>query len=58
VDVGGVGVGDVGCLLPGLTLVWLVFQGLLLLSVNEGRYRKPLEGLLVAQSLVVGKAAT
>lgn len=45
-------------LLPGLILAWLVFQGLLLLSVNEGRYRKPLEGLLVAQSLVVAEAVT
>ncbi len=36
-------------LLPALLLVWLVVQGLFPLAVNEGRYRKPFEGMLVAQ---------
>jgi hypothetical protein len=40
-------------LLPALLLVWLLFQGLLPLAVNEGRYRKPFEGLLIAQCLLL-----
>jgi len=40
-------------LLPVLILVLLYFQGWMLLVPNEGRYRKPLEGLLVVQALVV-----
>jgi hypothetical protein len=36
-------------LLPVLMLVWFIVQGLTPISVNEGRYRKPFEGLLIAQ---------
>ena len=39
-------------LIPTLILVWLLIQGLSLLVVNEGRYRKPLEGLLITQTLL------
>jgi hypothetical protein len=44
-------------LLPTLLLVWFVVQGLLPLSVNEGRYRKPFEGLLIAQCLLLASGA-
>jgi 4-amino-4-deoxy-L-arabinose transferase-like glycosyltransferase len=40
-------------LLPVMIATWFVFQATLLLVLNEGRYRKPLEGLLVAQLLVL-----
>jgi 4-amino-4-deoxy-L-arabinose transferase-like glycosyltransferase len=40
-------------LLPLLIAAWFFFQAWLLISVNEGRYRKPLEGLLIAQTLVL-----
>ena len=40
-------------LLPMLIVTWFGFQAVSLLAVNEGRYRKPLEGLLVAQVLVL-----
>ena len=40
-------------LLPALLLAWFVVQGLFPLSVNEGRYRKPFEGLLIAQCLLL-----
>jgi hypothetical protein len=40
-------------LLPALILTWFVFQGLLPIAVNEGRYRKPFEGLLIAQCLLL-----
>jgi hypothetical protein len=40
-------------LLPTLILTWFVVQGVFPLSVNEGRYRKPFEGLLVAQCLLL-----
>lgn len=36
-------------LLPVLLLTWIVVQGLLPISVNEGRYRKPGEGILIVQ---------
>lgn len=39
--------------LPLLIAVWLFFQGWMLLVPNEGRYRKPLEGLLIVQMLVL-----
>jgi hypothetical protein len=43
-------------LLPALLLAWFVVQGLLPIAVNEGRYRMPFLGLLVAQSIcLVGK---
>jgi hypothetical protein len=37
---------------PALLATWFVCQGLLLLAVNEGRYRKPLEGRLIVEALV------
>ena len=40
-------------LLPLLIVAWFVVQGLFPLSVNEGRYRKPFEGLLIAQLLLL-----
>jgi hypothetical protein len=40
-------------LLPTLILTWFVVQGLIPLAPNEGRYRKPFEGLLLAQCLLV-----
>jgi len=40
-------------LLPLLIAIWFFFQAWLLISVNEGRYRKPIEGLLVAQVCVL-----
>lgn len=40
-------------LLPALILTWFVVQGLFPLAVNEGRYRKPFEGLLLAQCLLL-----
>lgn len=36
-------------LLTGVLGAWFVVQGLIPIAINEGRYRKPLEGLLVAQ---------
>ena len=35
-------------LLPSLILTWFIVQGLLPISVNEGRYRMPLIGLVIA----------
>jgi hypothetical protein len=40
-------------LLPALLGTWIVVQGVLPLSLNEGRYRKPFEGLLIAQCLAL-----
>jgi hypothetical protein len=40
-------------LLPLLIATWFFFQAWLLVSVNEGRYRKPIEGLLVAQTCIL-----
>jgi hypothetical protein len=40
-------------LLPILIVCWFAFQAVSLVAVNEGRYRKPLEGLLLAQVLVL-----
>lgn len=45
-------------LLPALILTWFIVQGLFPLSVNEGRYRKPFEGLLLAQCLLLAAGAT
>jgi hypothetical protein len=39
-----------------LVLTWLIVQGLFPLSFNEGRYRKPFEGLLVAQCLLLASS--
>jgi len=33
-------------------LSWFIFQGLFLISVNEGRYRKPIEGIIVCVFLI------
>ena len=44
-------------LLPALLLTWFVIQGLLPLAVNEGRYRKPFEGLVIAQCLLLASGA-
>lgn len=40
-------------LLAGLLLAWILVQGLLPIAVNEGRYRKPAEGLLLAQAALL-----
>lgn len=40
-------------LLPSIILAWFLVQTLLPISVNEGRYRKPLEGLLIAQLVLL-----
>lgn len=39
-------------LVPALILCWILLQGCSLLAINEGRYRKPLEGFLIAQALL------
>lgn len=44
-------------LLPVLFAIWLLFQGFMLLAVNEGRYRKPAEGLAIAMVLLAGERA-
>lgn len=40
-------------LLPMLLLSWFLVQGLLPIAINEGRYRKPIEGLLICQALLL-----
>ncbi|WP_250461794.1 glycosyltransferase family 39 protein [Microbulbifer litoralis] len=40
-------------LLPVLLTTWILVQGLLPIAVNEGRYRKPGEGLLLAQAVLL-----
>jgi hypothetical protein len=40
-------------LVPALIGVWFLFQALSLIAINEGRYRKPLEGLLIAELLIL-----
>jgi hypothetical protein len=44
-------------LLPSMILAWFVVQGVLPISVNEGRYRKPFEGLIVAQLILLAAAS-
>jgi|GEM_PF-710504 len=45
-------------LLPALLVTWILVQGLMPIAVNEGRYRKPGEGLLLAQAaLLLGLAS-
>ncbi len=39
-------------MLPSLIAMWFLIQVLLPISVNEGRYRKPIEGLLIAQVII------
>ena len=45
-------------LLPLVIATGLFFQGWLLLVPNEGRYRKPYEGLFIAQILVLADLST
>jgi hypothetical protein len=40
-------------LVPALIGMWFLFQAVSLFAINEGRYRKPLEGLLIAELLVL-----
>ncbi len=40
-------------LLPSVLLAWILVQGLVPLAVNEGRYRKPGEGLMIAQAFAL-----
>lgn len=40
-------------LLPAIIVVWFVVQGLLPISVNEGRYRMLFCGLLIAQIVLL-----
>lgn len=40
-------------MLPSVIIAWFIVQGLFPISVNEGRYRKPLEGLLAAQVILL-----
>lgn len=39
-------------LLPSMLIAWFVVQALIPIAVNEGRYRKPFEGLAVAQLIL------
>lgn len=39
-------------LLPSLILAWFVVQVLIPIAINEGRYRKPFEGLAIAQLIL------
>ncbi len=36
-----------------LLTIWLIFQGLLPLAVNEGRYRKPAEGIIILEFIML-----
>ncbi len=40
-------------MLPAVLLTWFVIQGLVPLAVNEGRYRKPGEGLMLAHLVLL-----
>jgi hypothetical protein len=40
-------------LLPSMLIVWFIVQGLVPIAINEGRYRKPFEGLAVAQLILL-----
>ena len=44
-------------MLAGVLGVWFFMQGLMFLAINEGRYRKPFEGLAVAQLVLLIAAA-
>lgn len=39
-------------LLPAMILAWFVVQVLIPIAINEGRYRKPFEGLAIAQLIL------
>lgn len=40
-------------MLPSLLLVWFLVQGVLPIAVNEGRYRKPFEGMLLMHAMLL-----
>jgi hypothetical protein len=40
-------------LLPAMLMAWFIVQGLIPIAINEGRYRKPFEGLAVAQVILL-----
>ncbi|HEX5127087.1 MAG TPA: hypothetical protein VFW00_10140 [Rhodocyclaceae bacterium] len=40
-------------LLPTLIVAWFFLQACSLATINDGRYRKPLEGLLIAQVIIM-----
>lgn len=40
-------------LLPGIIAMWILIQGIVPIAVNEGRYRKPYEGLIIAQIMLL-----
>lgn len=40
-------------LLPSIIAAWFIVQGVIPIAINEGRYRKPIEGLLVVQLVVL-----
>lgn len=40
-------------LLPAMIVAWFIVQAVMPISVNEGRYRKPYEGLLLAQAVLL-----
>jgi hypothetical protein len=40
-------------LVPMLIVAWFFFQAVSLIAINEGRYRKPVEGLLIVEGLVL-----
>jgi hypothetical protein len=40
-------------LFPCIILAWFVVQAVLPISVNEGRYRKPFEGMIIVQLLLL-----
>lgn len=40
-------------MLPSVIIAWFLVQGLLPICVNEGRYRKPVEGLIIAQFILL-----
>jgi hypothetical protein len=44
-------------LLPALLVTWFIVQGVLPIAVNEGRYRKPFEGLVIAQLLLLASSS-
>lgn len=39
-------------MLPAMLIAWFVVQALIPIAINEGRYRKPYEGLAVAQFIL------
>ena len=43
-------------MLAVVLFIWVLVQGVLPISVNEGRYRKPAEGLLLVQAIVLAGA--